>query len=984
VRWLLPLPLVLFAAGCSGPPRECVALSEAQSLPGRATQKTPSCYRVQLEPGTAAQIEVTQPEDLQLRIRKTGTVVDAFEIEVETLTLHEAGEIDFEVFPVAASTVAFRVTRKRIPPESAGRWQEAEHQTTVARQSHQVEQLQAARRVWDEMGVQRSAGLVSLQIGDEFLIGGHSAEARDAYQRAAESCAGHLRCKAEAENNLGVAARRLGDVKLAADSLERAAADWKQLDLPDAAAKTLSNEGLLFFQLGDQQRAIVAFSQALDILDKSPDRQAYARVINNLGLCYLRDFDFAKALLYFESAAKTFEQGGTNADQTSAQVNLGRTYLLSGDPHRASTIFSEAVRKSDPKTNPQIRGDALNNLAQALLGLGNIDAAETSLRQARTLYTGARDKRGESTVYHYLSMVARSRGNLDLARKSASDAVSIQHDYFLQDEEAASLYTLAEVESAAGKLTEARGRLEQAIDLVESMRARVPGPGLRASYNARYQKYFELLIRLVLAEGGPNRDAESFLVADRARNRALRDVLAARSVEGRGAPSQESSDALDQLLRRRGPLLDELSFVALRIANASSADALALRQRANLLAARGEELDARISAAATSHGFGRDIKGMQELYRHIPEDSCILEYHLGQVRSYLWFVRGSGVQLFELDRSGDIESAAKRTIDLFGDLEGRQRSSKRQQDFERELARLSDLVLGKLNPAELPTRVILALDGILHRVPFAALQLPLGAGQLGLVRELVQTPSAYLLIGGKSALPVTKFKETILAVDDPVFDPNDTRVPRGRRRQLTPPAPFDGLPQLPFWDHLDVIQNLAPPPKSKILRDFDASRNDLEREDLTSYGIIEFFSHVYADETMPELSGIVLSMVDRLGQPIDGVLHPYQLSRLRLNRNVVILAGCTTGLGKTVAGEGTVGLANGLLYAGSSSVVVTLSKADAPVTSMYLKDVYTQILGSKPVRLEEAMKVARDKLKDSNWADPYYWATFTVIGMPSP
>ena len=64
--------------------------------------------------------------------------------------------------------------------------------------------------------------------------------------------------------------------------------------------------------------------------------------------------------------------------------------------------------------------------------------------------------------------------------------------------EAISLYGLAQVESKRGNLDAARARMEEALNIVESLRGKAATQDLRASFLAKNQDYYEFYIDLLL------------------------------------------------------------------------------------------------------------------------------------------------------------------------------------------------------------------------------------------------------------------------------------------------------------------------------------------------------------------------------------------------------------------------------------------------------------------------------------------------------
>ncbi len=127
----------------------------------------------------------------------------------------------------------------------------------------------------------------------------------------------------------------------------------------------------------------------------------------------------------------------------------------------------------------------------------------------------------------------------------------------------------------------------------------------------------------------------------------------------------------------------------------------------------------------------------------------------------------------------------------------------------------------------------------------------------------------------------------------------------------------------------------------------------------------------------PELSGIVLSLVDKQGKPIRGFLRLGDLFNLDYPAELVVLSACETGLGKEVNGEGLVGLTRGLMYANAARVMVSLWQVNDEGTSLLMQEFYKE-QNKTPAA---ALRAAQMKLwENPKWRNPYYWAGFTVQG----
>ncbi|MBD0264135.1 MAG: CHAT domain-containing protein, partial [Tolypothrix sp. Co-bin9] len=313
-------------------------------------------------------------------------------------------------------------------------------------------------------------------------------------------------------------------------------------------------------------------------------------------------------------------------------------------------------------------------------------------------------------------------------------------------------------------------------------------------------------------------------------------------------------------------------------------------------------------------------------------------------------------------------------------------------------------------------RLVIVADGALQKIPFAALndvetrqqnvstnratKTDVNYQPLIVNHEIVNLPSVTAIASQRLDLKGRKSAPLTLAVlADPVFEANDTRI-TGKPESIAPNldlrAQIDqsdlkrGAKNLNrnSWGRLNgtrteanAILNLVPSSQHLQAFDFDASYNWVTNKQLSQYRFLHFATHGFADPINPELSGIVLSLVDKQGKPADkGYLRLGDIFNLDFAADLIVLSACETGLGKDVNGEGLVGLTRGLMYAGAERVAVSLWQVDDAGTAELMQEFYTQMLnsGKSPTA---ALRAAQLKLwENSSLQNPYYWSAFTLQG----
>jgi CHAT domain-containing protein len=289
-------------------------------------------------------------------------------------------------------------------------------------------------------------------------------------------------------------------------------------------------------------------------------------------------------------------------------------------------------------------------------------------------------------------------------------------------------------------------------------------------------------------------------------------------------------------------------------------------------------------------------------------------------------------------------------------------------------------------------RLLVVADGALQYVPFAPLPSPSHRHPLIVDHEIVYLPSASALAVLRNELADRKPAPKLAAIlADPVFDAHDPRVtggPPGKTPSLTP-----GLERsaqevgLLTFERLgstrreaDDLAALAA--RGQYLRavDFAASRATALSPEMANYRIVHLASHGLLNPAHPEMSGIVLSLVDSRGRPQNGFLRAGDIYNMRLAAELVTLSACQTALGKEVQGEGLIGLTRGFMYAGAARVLASLWRIPDRATAELMRRFYQAMLVDGLAPPAALRKAQVQMYRDSRSSAPYNWAAFVLQG----
>jgi CHAT domain-containing protein len=430
-------------------------------------------------------------------------------------------------------------------------------------------------------------------------------------------------------------------------------------------------------------------------------------------------------------------------------------------------------------------------------------------------------------------------------------------------------------------------------------------------------------------------------------------------------------------------------------------------------------------AALSSAGAGQaQPLAPREIQRLLDDDTLLLQYSLGEGRSHLWAVTRRGIGHHFLSGRAEIEQVAEQLRQALTAYEPQRPGESGVQYVTRQRGaaglyrqsalELSHMLLDPVLPQLGGKRLVIVADGALQYIPFEALPVPETAHPeqsasnpaahkaLLLRNEVVYQPSAStlgLLRGTRRNSP----PKTVAVLADPVFDNKDKRVRGSANAQGVAllPGAEDGKLARSLRDLGDVgdgvftlskleyslreanaITAVAPPGSWMKAVGFKASRATATSPALRQFSIVHFATHGIVNDKHPELSGIVLSLVNERGQPEDGYLSLRDIYNLDLPADLVVLSACRTAIGKQVRGEGLIGLTRGFMYAGAPRVVASLWKVDDEATAELMKRFYRYMLG--PEKMSAAAALRRAKIDFMNgserWRAPFYWAGFVLQG----
>jgi hypothetical protein len=231
---------------------------------------------------------------------------------------------------------------------------------------------------------------------------------------------------------------------------------------------------------------------------------------------------------------------------------------------------------------------------------------------------------------------------------------------------------MARALNGQGRIDQALSNSESALRIVESLRSKVGSPQLRTTYFSSKRSYYELNVDLLMHEAGTNattvvsgssrtsNHAAALEASERARARSLVDMLRESGIAIREGVDRDLLDREESLRQRINVV--ESSRVRALAAKPDPQQLAAIEKDLEGLFLEYQQVQSDIRARSPHYASLSQAETFRidEIQKALDPDTVLLEYLLGDERSYVWAVSPSSVAGYELPPRASIEGLARQ------------------------------------------------------------------------------------------------------------------------------------------------------------------------------------------------------------------------------------------------------------------------------------------------------------------------------------
>ena len=842
-----------------------------------------------------------------------------------------------------------------------------------------LEYYEKSRALKEALDDKRGLALLQTDIGSLHYMWGNPSLALDYYRKGLErsEAVGDNYLIAYALNSIGLVYSGEGNYQLALEYYQKSLTVSEQLENKRLTADTLSKIGTANYSQGNYGLALAYYDRSLKLREALGDKAGMVTTLTGIGNVHFMQRSTGLALEYLQRSLALGQEVGNRRPIAHILISIGVAHRDRRDYVLALENFDKSLKLSEELGDKTLVSHVLYQIGFLNQMKGNYDLALEYYRKSLTLKEALNERRGIAETLSDIAAVQYEQGNYRSALETAGRAVAIAREIGFRETLWEAPTTSGRAHLMLGQPEKSRYAFEEAIAAIEDFRTQVGGgeQQLQQFFENKVSPYHSM-VELLTAQ---NNHREALVYAERAKSRVLLDVLQSTS---KSVTKDMTAEEQQQERRLRSELVSVNSEVSRE------------RQRPQLDQTHLASLNARLQKARfdyeafqttlyAAHPELRVQRGeaktltLEDARGLLTEDQdALLEYVITEKKTYVFVLTAEAGASSHTPKLKSYTLPISRS-DLTEHVKAfREQLARRDLTFRATASKLYDLLMSPVR-ADLQGKrtLVIVPDAVLWELPFQAL---IDANGHYLIEDLAVSyvPSLTVL---REMRRLRKQKQSVqrdinlLAIGNP-----ELRNAIAERVSLV--HRDEKLEPLPEAEKEVTTLGQLYGPRSAIYIGADA-REDRFKQEAGRFNVLHLATHGVLNDASPMYSQIVLAQSDK-GE--DGLLEAWEIMKLNLNADLVVLSACESGLGRVGAGEGMIGLTWAFFVAGSPASVVSQWKVESSSTAQLMVEFHRNLQAKTPkLKLSKAkalQKAALTVLGNKNFRHPFYWAGFILVG----
>lgn len=735
-----------------------------------------------------------------------------------------------------------------------------------------------------------------------------------------------------------------------------------QKKLPAFIITFLSNYGRLIDDLGDTEQSFYYFQQARQIAKQEKITLNQYAVLSNMAKYYREKKQYENALGFLKEALPLAESD----DRTAIiYLSMGRCYNQMKQPADAIKAFAEAEKffKKSKEGQPRLWINIQTNRAESYLQLNELAKAENTYNSALKDFSRAfhhlqgiqvakienglseiYEKKGnfkEALVHSQKAMIAAdtSYNQLNIRSNPTFEAVNAPQELFIALNQKADLLSSSDPALSADTYI-------TAIKFATHLRKTFDMPESKLFYSEKVYPVYEKALSKIFEQWKAKQSQEwaekFFYTLEASKSATLWDAVKEQKIR----PKVLNDDLLDQ----EATLRQKIVKLQIRLMEAGNEKTLSDLSDAKIQLGHLTKKIEQESKNYYKLKYDNYLISLKETQQKINKNTAFINYFLGENVLYYLVVDKESYNIIKKENASDIHNLVLglyAKINTPPSIDAYKGHDLAKKTYDVLLAPVE----GLFKKSE---KLVIARHDILGFLPFEILEKKGKSDYLLFDYTISYANSASLQFD----YDATKPQSDIIAYA-PFSNGKQSGIFRDKGFK-TLPASINEMGEI----------------NGQIFQDNKATKLNFQ-ETYRNKGIIHFATHAQVNDAEPLKSFIALYPEGK-----DFKLYTPELYNLSLeNTQLVVLSACETGKGQIRKGEGIISLARAFQFAGCPSVITTLWNAHDESIAKLSEKFYYYLKKGHPT--DEAIRLSKIDLIQTESDHPFYWSNFVLIGKSS-
>ena len=242
-----------------------------------------------------------------------------------------------------------------------------------------------------------------------------------------------------------------------------------QLHFIKGSALCLGKMGMVYYNQGEYENALVHYLQALKMNENIGNKYGVSDNLCNIGTVYRTQKKYEKALEFQFKALKMDENWKNKSAIASDYTNIGNIYFDSENYKKAMSYYSKALKVFEELSDKQNTATVLNNIGAIYFNRGNFQMAIENFNRAIKIYEVEGDKLGIAIDLNNIGEVYVSQEKYEKAMECYKKSLAIAIEIGAKDIQKYNYNGLAELSAKINNFNAAYGYHKSYFDVTNDL-----------------------------------------------------------------------------------------------------------------------------------------------------------------------------------------------------------------------------------------------------------------------------------------------------------------------------------------------------------------------------------------------------------------------------------------------------------------------------------------------------------------------------------